>query len=112
SFFGRGAGYGNTIGSYNSFLWRDTGQSNTTGSRNTLLGAGSDVASANLSFATAVGAGAVVGANDTIVIGKVAGTYDTVSRPADTVQIPGTLSVTGNLTANGSNLTNINASNI
>jgi hypothetical protein len=89
SFFGRFAGGANTTGDSNSFFGRSTGLTNTTGSNNTLIGQDADVASNNLTFATALGAEAVVNANDTIVLGKNAGTYDGTARPADTVRVPG-----------------------
>jgi hypothetical protein len=131
SFFGAAAGFSNTIGNYNSFLGSGAGESNTTGSsnsfigllsgyinstgsNNTTIGYFTNVGSANLTFATALGSNAVVNANDTIVLGKVAGTYGGAARPADTVQIPGNLTVNGTLSANinGSSITNLNASNI
>jgi hypothetical protein len=54
-----------------------------------------DITNSNLSFAAAIGSYARVNSSDTIVIGKVAGTYDGVARTADTVQIPGALNVAG-----------------
>jgi hypothetical protein len=71
-----------------------------------------DVTAANLEYASAIGARARVGTSDTIVIGKTAGNYDGVARPADTVQIPGNLDLLGTLNANGSGLADLNASNI
>ena len=63
------------------------------GSNNTLLGANSKIAmigfGQDLSFATAIGAGAAVQFSDMVVIGKVAGTYDGVARPADIVRTMG-----------------------
>ena len=47
----------------------------------------------DISFATAVGAGAAVGFSDMVIIGKVAGTYNGVARPADIVRVPGLLQV-------------------
>jgi hypothetical protein len=57
-----------------------------------LLGFNSNVVS-NLSYATAIGANSVVGASDTVVLGKAAGVYSGEARPADTVQVPGILNV-------------------
>lgn len=93
SFFGAGSGSTNTTGKFNSFFGFLTGATNTTGSNVTLIGNGTDVGVNNLNFATAIGAKAVVGSNDTIVLGKAAGTYNSVVRPADAVQIPGSLSI-------------------
>lgn len=112
AFFGYRAGDVNTSGHLNVFLGTGAGQSNTAGNFNTMVGAVANVSVDNLEYATAIGARANVGTSDTIVIGKTAGTYDSVARPADTVQIPGNLNLLGTLTANGSGITNLNASNI
>lgn len=112
SFFGYRAGDVNTGGNLNVFLGTAAGQSNTVGSYNTIVGSVANVLADNLEYASAIGAFARVGSSDTIVLGKVAGTYDSVARPADTVQIPGNLNLAGTLTANGSGLTNLNAANI
>jgi hypothetical protein len=72
-----------------------TGWGNVTGSNNTLLGSRSNVGASNLNFATAIGAGAVVGASNTVVLG----------RSADTVQVPGALNVAGTFGANILNAT-------
>lgn len=101
SFIGTGAGEFNTTGSNNTFVGRFAGDINTEGNRNTVLGAGANVASNNLSFATAIGANSVAHFNDTIVLGKAAGTYDGVSRPADAVQIPGMLNLDQRGVGNG-----------
>ena len=102
SFFGNFAGRFTTTGNSNTFLGDTTGNTNTTGSFNTLIGQGADVGSNNLSFATVIGAGAIVGTSNTVVLG----------RNVDTVQVPGNLSVTGNLFASGTNLTSLNAGSI
>lgn len=112
AFFGTSSGQFNTTGDLNTFIGSNAGQSNTVGNFNTTVGSVADVTANNLEFASAIGAFARVGTNDTIVIGKTAGTYNDVPRPADTVQIPGNLNLLGTLSANGSNLTNLNASNI
>jgi hypothetical protein len=120
AFFGASAGFSNKTGQGNAFIGPASGGNNLHGSFNTYLGNGAgsqsfearnctmvgvganfaDINNSNLDFATAIGAFARVNASDTIVIGKAAGTYDAVARPADTVQIPGALSVGGALGAN------------
>jgi hypothetical protein len=114
SFVGASAGRENTNGNRNSFFGNTAGYNNTTGSNNTIMGYSANVGDGNLSFAAALGSNALVSASDTIVLGKVAGTYNGTARPADTVQIPGNLTVAGTLSANinGSSITNLNASNI
>lgn len=98
-FAGDSVGNNNTTGGNNSFFGTTTGQANTTGSNNTLVGHNANVnGSGDLKYAAAFGANAVVNANDTIVLGKTAGTYNGVARPADTVRIPGNLSVSGSIT--------------
>ena len=74
------------------------GDVNVTGSQNTILGASANVGVNDLNYATAIGSNAIVLSSDTIVLGKAAGTYNGVARPADTVQIPGNLNVSGNFT--------------
>ena len=78
-----------TNGSSNTFVGDGTGTTNTTGNSNTLVGANANVGAASLTFATAVGSGAVVGNNDSVVLG----------RNMDTVRVPGNLTVTGTFTA-------------
>ena len=90
SFFGTSSGFGTTSGNNNSFFGNSAGAANTTGSSNTVIGDSANVGAGNLSFATAIGAQAVVGTSNTIVLG----------RPADTVQVPGTLNISGTLSAN------------
>ena len=105
AFFGTGAGYANQTGSQNSFFGYQSGNNslgagntfygyksglaNTVGGNNTIIGAGADLGANNLTFATAIGAGAVVSTNNTIALGRANG--------ADTVLIPGNLSVNGSL---------------
>ncbi len=101
SFFGRSAGLLTTTGGGNTFVGANTGFGNTTGSNNTVLGSAANIGP-NVSFGTAIGSGAVVTQSGTVVLG----------RPADAVSVPGTMTVTGALAANGSGLTNLNASNI
>ena len=112
AFFGSFSGQNNAGGARNSFFGASAGKANMSGTNNASLGANSNVGLDNLNFATAIGSEAIVGASDTIVLGKVAGTYNAVARPADTVQIPGNLNIVGTLNASGSNLTNLNATNI
>jgi hypothetical protein len=104
SFFGNSSGLATTTGTNNTFLGASTGSINTVGTRNTLVGFASNVGSNNLSFATAIGAGAIAATSNSITLGRSAG--------QDAVQIPGNLSVTGTFNANGSALTNLNASNV
>ena len=118
SFFGWGSGFtittgientfvgsfagsvNNSTGNQNTFVGASSGDGNATGSANTLLGYRTNVGSSNLVYATAIGARSVVNASDTIVLGKAAGTYDGVPRPADSVQVPGAFNVNGTFGAN------------
>ena len=106
SFFGDSAGQSNTSGSYNSFLGDRAGFSNQSGSNNTAVGRDSGVggvfnnataigasAIANGEYATAIGANAFSNGDDLLVLGKLAGTYGGVVRPADRVFVRGTLTV-------------------
>ncbi|HMQ05296.1 MAG TPA: hypothetical protein PKD26_15370 [Pyrinomonadaceae bacterium] len=124
SFFGNRAGLFNTVGIGNSAVGGSAGSSNTTGSRNSYFGdqSGLDVTTGNnntflgtltrgiagLTYGTAVGAHAVVNTNDTIVLGKTAGNYFGVQRPADTVVIPGNLNVAGAFIAPGQMVRSLN----
>jgi hypothetical protein len=98
--FGKHAGVDST-GDNNSFFGRSAGDRNTTGSNNSAFGRSARMSTGNLNFATAIGSEAVVSSSDTIVIGKTAGSYNGNSRPADTVQIAGILSVGGNINTSG-----------
>lgn len=107
SFFGENSGLRNTSGRQNSFFGRGAGQTNVDGNNNTALGMNADVGTGALRFAAAIGSYSLVSTNDTIVLGKAAGMFNGVQRPADAVQIPGSLVVSGNgtmgsLTVNGS----------
>lgn len=95
---GSSAGGNTTAGDDNVFVGRNAGLLNGTGSSNTIVGGSANMGSNNLMFATAIGANSVVNTSDTIVLGKAAGTYNTVPRPADRIIIPGTLSVGGTIT--------------
>ncbi|MDQ3132920.1 MAG: hypothetical protein M3Q99_19495, partial [Acidobacteriota bacterium] len=86
TFLGEAAGVRNESGSNNTFVGKSAGTAtiltgNVSGSNNTLIGANTDVLADNLNYATAIGADARVSTSNTVVIG----------RPADTVNIPGTL---------------------
>ena len=123
SFYGTSSGGANTTGSQNTYVGVETGFNTTTGSNNsffgwdagfnnlggnnqTLMGANTRVGgSLSLQYAAAFGANATVSTDDTIVLGKTAGTYDGVARPADTVLIPGALNVTGSFGASVFNAT-------
>jgi len=78
----------------------NTGFGISTGSGNTIIGASADATNGN--YRGAIGAGASCTADDTIVIGKTAGTYSVAgtpgSRPADAVIIRGALTVSGGAT--------------
>ena len=96
SFFGQFAGGDFTgAGNNNTFIGHnaDFDVTGAPGSNNTLLGANAKVDmigfGQDLSFATAIGAGARVQFSDMVVIGKAAGTYDGVARPADIVRTAG-----------------------
>lgn len=72
----------------------------TNGSDNSIFGANANFGANNLNFASAFGANAVVNSNDTIVLGKIAGTYNGIVRPADTIRIPGLLIVSNLIESN------------
>ena len=98
SFFGAGAGdSGAGTSDDNTFIGHnaDFTGGNLTGDHNTLLGANAKLSPTNsgviLKYATAIGADAEVLFSDMIVIGKAAGVYGGVARPADIVRIPGIL---------------------
>ncbi len=80
SFFGADAGRYTDSGSSNSFFGYSAGKSNSFGNNNTILGAEADVEQPTLSYATAIGSGALVGASNTIVLGRRGG-VDSVSIP-------------------------------
>ncbi len=100
AFFGNGAGGFTTTGLFNTFVGSAAGANNSTGNSNTVIGAFANLGTSNLVNAAAIGAFALVNTSDTIVIGKTAGNYFGVVRPADTVQIPGALNVAGAFGAN------------
>jgi len=99
--FGWQSGYYITTGWDNTvFGGYNTGLGISAGSGNTIIGAGADITNGN--YRGAIGAYSSCTADDTIVIGKVAGTYNVNgtpgSRSADAVIIPGTLTVNGGVT--------------
>jgi len=73
SFIGAGAGSNNTTGQLNTFVGAISGRANATGVNNTTLGIGADLTTDNLINATAIGAHAGVAANNSIVLGGIAG---------------------------------------
>jgi hypothetical protein len=93
TFLGAGTGFNTTTGTRNTFIGQSSGTINITGSENTALGDNANVGSSGLAFATAIGASSFAGTSDTIVLGKNAGTYNGVSRPADNVLVRGNLGV-------------------
>jgi hypothetical protein len=109
SFFGAGAGATEAGNSDNTFIGHnaDFNAGSVTGDHNTLLGANAKLTPTHggviLKYATAIGAGARAMFSDMVIIGKEAGTYDGVARPADIVRIPGVLQ-TGFSTTGGSPL--------
>jgi hypothetical protein len=101
SFFGPGAGSNNTTGSGNVFIGPGAGSENTIGTNNTAIGRNARIGGV-LNFATAIGAYSRGRGEDTITLGKSAGTYDGVLRNADKVIIPGYLDVLEQVRVNGS----------
>lgn len=96
TFVGANAGISAGNADNNTFIGRDTSFLGAlhTGDHNTLLGANAklDQIGVNpLKYATAIGAGARALFSDMVVIGKEAGIYEGVARPADIVRIPGIL---------------------
>jgi len=99
--FGWQSGYYITTGWDNTvFGGYNTGLGISTGSGNLVVGAGADITNGN--YRGAIGAYSSCTADDTIVIGKVAGTYSVNgtpgSRSADNVIIPGLLTANGGVT--------------
>jgi hypothetical protein len=92
-------GTGLITGNRNTFVGSVSGRRIATGSSNTFVGVDT-TGTPDIQFASAFGSNATVTTNDTIVIGKAAGTYYGVERPADTVVIPGSLNVAGTLSLN------------
>jgi hypothetical protein len=91
AFFGARSGF-NSTGSNNAFFGYQAGLANTTGSSNTVIGAGANLGAGNLTFATAIGAGTIVNSSNTIALGRSSG--------ADTVFVPGNLTVGGTTSFN------------
>lgn len=87
-FAGYAAGHANANGNNNTFVGANAGAANVIGANNTVLGANANFTGGSRNFATAVGAGAVVATDNTVVLG----------RDEDTVKVPGSAAVTGQLT--------------
>lgn len=77
-----------TTGDRNTAVGSTAGSDVTTGSDNTLIGRGATAGSASASYRTVIGTGAVGTDNNSVTLG----------RAADTVLIPGALTVTGAIT--------------
>ena len=75
----------NTTSSSNTSVGYEAGMSNTSGTNNTFIGSSANCSSGNFSNSTAIGTGAQITANNQIVLG----------RSNETVNIPGSLNVTG-----------------
>ena len=85
AFFGKNAGPANTTGTFNTFVGQRAGEANVSGSYNVFIGAGAGAnnvtgnnniyigagvaGAAGLNNATAIGNGAIVGQNNTVVLG-------------------------------------------
>ena len=100
--FGFQSGYYITTGWDNTvFGGYNTGLGIVDGGANTIIGAGANI-STDGNYRGAIGAYSSCSADDTIVIGKIAGTYKvnnvSGSRSADAVIIPGTLTVNEGVT--------------
>lgn len=102
SFFGIDAGRNNAGGHSNTFVGREAGKANTSGIHNTIIGAFANLAHPDLSNATAIGYNALVSASNTMVLGT----------SQVTVQVPGTLAVSENLSAANISADNISAPNM
>jgi hypothetical protein len=87
SAFGRIAGLNTTTGSYNTFLGAESGTSNTTGSSNIYIGSFTSGTPA-MTNSVVIGVGASASTDNTVVLGT----------GAHTVQVPGSLNVTGTFT--------------
>jgi hypothetical protein len=80
----------NTNGSKNAALGIGSGVTNTTGLFNTFIGAESDASVGNLVNATAIGYQAIVGANNSIVLGNNANVGIGTSAPSELLYMQGT----------------------
>lgn len=108
TFIGANVGGLNTVGSNNTFVGDATGRTNTVGSFNTLIGRGASVDVPDLTYATAIGAGSFVDTSNTVVIGRI---LDRVVVP-NSLEVLNSVQIGGELRANGSLLTSLNASNV
>ena len=96
AFFGANAGAATGENAAdNTFIGHKADFARGIGDHNTLLGANARLLAPNtgdpLKYSTVIGADAQGFHSDMIIIGKDAGTYDGVARPADLVRIPGVL---------------------
>jgi len=73
SFFGRSAGFNNNAGADNAFFGFKAGNVNTDGGHNTAIGSAANFGSGVLFNATAIGSQAQVDANNSLVLGSIAG---------------------------------------
>ena len=96
TFVGAFTGISTTSGAGNTFIGAGASQNTTTGNNNTVIGASASIGP-TASFATAIGSGATSVSSDFVQIGKPAGDYNGVFRPADTVSTAGGLQVGGSI---------------
>ncbi|MBL4587392.1 MAG: hypothetical protein JKX84_10110, partial [Flavobacteriales bacterium] len=106
---GRRSLLSNTNGSFNTSVGYESLSSNTTGQKNTALGYGANVTTGSLSRATAIGYNAKVATSNSLVLGGTGA--DTVyvgigtTSPSATLDVVGTVQITGGSPANGKVLT-------
>ncbi len=110
---GRTALYSNTTGDYNTANGISALFSNTTGSKNTALGSYADVSSGNLTNATAIGYNAKVATSNSLVLGGTGTNAVNVgigtTSPSATLDVEGTVQITGGSPASGKVLTSTDA---
>jgi hypothetical protein len=120
SFLGTNAGATNSGGQFNTFVGRDAGSSNSTESNNTFIGSSTNGAS-GVTNASAIGYRARVTTSNSLVLGSISGVNGATANtnvgigttaPSEKLHVVGNALFTGSLTANGSGLTNLNATNI
>ncbi|MEL7002055.1 MAG: tail fiber domain-containing protein, partial [Bacteroidota bacterium] len=88
-FVGGGAGEFNETGSNNVFVGTGSGATNISGNQITLLGIGADVATDGFFNATAIGSGAIVGQNNSLILGSGADVGIGTSTPNANLEISG-----------------------
>jgi len=81
----------NTRANNNTAIGFYTGDTNNTGGNNTYLGYGADANASNYSNSTAIGTNSIITASNQIVLG----------RSSETVSVPGTITVSKDITVNG-----------